>query len=211
MTVLAAKVGSQGQPKASPRALASGLSGSFLATCFAATSTAALPARGCVDSFVGLEPHYERESRYDTFTCRSRQRFAVLVDTGAQDNVVGGDWLDRYLKTNGLESSTHWAEHSAQFHGIGAGAAPCEWKATFPIGLSDQPDGNFMTTQVLQGCRQDVPALLGLATLVKRRAVLDFRKAAFDGCCMEIDLPCLRGQGHLTAEAGTWPPGFGRR
>jgi hypothetical protein len=63
-------------------------------------------------SFVGLEPFENREDRYEVLASRnSKVRYAMLVDTGAQDNLVGWQWLNRFLTAFSLPAE--WTKSSA--------------------------------------------------------------------------------------------------
>ena len=91
----------------------------------------------CKDSYVGLEPQWDRSDRWETYVAAGgRQRYGILVDSGAQSNIVGETWLRRFVQDNGIEHLVKWERSAASFRGVGSGAAPSTWRATFPIGIS---------------------------------------------------------------------------
>ena len=126
----------------------------------AAVSAATTPASAW--SFEGLEPFENREVRH-SFLSESggRSRFALVVDTGAEDNATGALWadsfIDKVLKPIGLESEIYYGDHDVSFTGIGEGACSSQTRAKLPIGI-DGFSAEFGTTIFEKGnaaCVQD--------------------------------------------------------
>ena len=125
------------------------------------------------DLWIGYEAFQNRDERWTWLSQhKARARHGLLIDTGAPDNAAGEEWVSRVIKDQKTENETYWTPHHAELHGIGAGAATCSHKAELPIGLSPDMTTTFKT-QVLSGCGSKVPGLLGLASLIKRRAIID--------------------------------------
>ena len=125
------------------------------------------------DTFVGTESYYNRAERYDVFSASSRLRFGLLVDTGAPDNVVGEEWVNRISKEHNLAHEIRWKKHSAELSGVGHGSVKANWRAKIPISLSDNHSACW-DAQVVSGAGQYLPPLHGLESLIRHRTVLDF-------------------------------------
>ena len=105
----------------------------------------------------------------------------MLIDTGAPENAAGEEWIARVTADQGTESWVTWTPYQSQLHGIGQGAAVCHNKAEIPIGLEPNMNTTFKT-QVLSGCGARVPGLLGLDSLIKRRAIIDLSDERNEQC-----------------------------
>ena len=126
------------------------------------------------DSFVGMEPFYGRAARFDSCSKKNgRQRFGLMIDTGAPQSASGMDFITRYCECFGLSDYTTWSPHRAELYGIGEGAAVCNWKSTMPICLNQTEAGSHFETQALEGIGARVPALMGLDTMIARRTIID--------------------------------------
>jgi hypothetical protein len=125
------------------------------------------------DLWVGYEPFEGREQRWSFLTrTKAKVRHGLLIDTGAPENAAGEEWIQRVTSDQGTASYVTWTPFESQLHGIGEGAAVCHHKAEIPIGL--EPSMNTtLKTQVLSGCGSRVPGLLGLDSLIKRKAIID--------------------------------------
>ena len=138
--------------------------GSFLTILAAAMTTATAPASAW--TFEGLEPFEDRESRHSFLSNNDgRSRYALVVDTGAEENATGALWADsfieRILQPVGLDSQICCIDQDISFTGIGEGACRSETKAKFPIGIGGRP-AEFTTTIFEKGSAACVPGLLGL-------------------------------------------------
>jgi hypothetical protein len=132
------------------------------------------------DLWVGYEPFEGREQRWTYLTQnKARVRHGLLIDTGAPENAAGEEWIERVTHDQGTSANVTWTPYHSQLHGIGQGAAVCHHKAEIPIGLEPSMNTTFKT-QVLSGCGSRVPGLLGLDSLIKRRAIIDLSDASND-------------------------------
>ena len=135
-----------------------------------------------VEPFCGLEPFEDRESRYCTYVARgAKQRFGLLLDTGAPKSAAGREWIDRYVQAWKLEEHVEWKPHDAQLYGIGEGSASCKWKPRLPIALDCTDAGNWLETQALDGIGRAVPSLLGLESMIRMRALIDLSDPTNEG------------------------------
>ena len=75
--------------------------------------------------FVGMEPLDKsmREHRYRSFTCNTRVRYALMLDSGAPRSASGMQWATRFISEFGLESLCTWETFKAKLSGIGEGSA----------------------------------------------------------------------------------------
>ena len=128
-------------------------------------------------TYVGLEEFDGREDRWQALSAHSsaRQRYALIVDSGAEDNVSGSYFLERFivevLKPKELDQLLRYTDTHASFYGIGDNHQQATTKALVPIGVGG--DVTAFETTILEGEQsQYVPALLGLKSLTKRRATL---------------------------------------
>ena len=119
-----------------------------------------------------------------------RSRFALVVDTGAEDNATGALWadsfIDKVLKPIGLESEIYYGDHDVSFTGIGEGACSSQTRAKLPIGI-DGFSAEFGTTIFEKGNAACVPGLLGLTSLLNMHACLDLRNV--NNLSLEITAP----------------------
>ena len=126
--------------------------------------------------FVGCVPKssQHRENVWSTFVPSAKQRYAILLDTGAPSSCVGKIFAERFIKTFGLTEWTRWHKHKASLSGIGSGSATSDWIAEIPVGLETVGDA-FWKAQILEGIGAEVPPLMGLDTMVEREGVIDLR------------------------------------
>ena len=75
-----------------------------------------------------------REARWTCFSAQSRQRFGALVDTGAENNLCGANWLSRFAEA--FKLAIMWTESSASFSGVGSGRVPSEYMHHYVGGRS---------------------------------------------------------------------------
>jgi len=153
------------------------------------------------NSFVGLEPFNEefRNLRFDTFTVHTKQRFALMLDTGAPFSCVGKEWLERFHSSCKLQDLTVWTASEASLSGIGAGSAPSHWQCLSPIGIEKYGPAVW-DALVLEGCGVNVPAIWGLDPMTKLDAVIDLRNVSVtvtNTLGERQPLKCSRASGHL--------------
>ena len=107
-------------------------------------------------------------------------RLSIIVDPGAWTNLAGGNWIrnmkDRALK-NGRKHAQTQLQKPLEVQGVGQGIQKAIWNVHMPIAVKDQ-DGkhveNTFEVPALEG--QDgasVPALLGMRSMRRKKAVLD--------------------------------------
>ena len=156
-----------------------------------------------------------REERWTFLNQRkAKLRFGLLIDTGAPWSAAGMDWVARLIDTYQLSDFVTWTPHVAKLHGIGAGAATCNHKAEIPVGIDETDPGTTFKTQVLEGCGSRVPGLLGLDSMIRRKAIIDLsdpheKQDYFmhvlrsDGQWASLKLELI--QGHLILPIDKWP------
>ena len=127
------------------------------------------------NTFVGLEPKSAdlREKRWEAFTTMSKQRFGILLDTGAPESCVGRLWFNRFAEAFDVTSLVEWIPHKASLSGIGQGSAKCNYIIHLPVGL--ETGDALWKSQLLDGIGEPVPPLLGLGPMSERGAVIDLR------------------------------------
>jgi hypothetical protein len=101
-----------------------------------------------------------------------------MMDTGAPESCSGADYLDAFASAHQLQLG--WLPFQNRLSGIGSGFVPVSHKNTVPIGLVPQHDkSGFVngrwTCQRLEGVGKSVPPLYGLAPMLSRRVLYDFR------------------------------------
>ena len=140
------------------------------------------------DMFVGVEAFSDRETRYNVFNASSRLRFGLLVDTGAPNNVVGEEWLQRISDTHKLHDRTSWAPHHAELSGVGRGSVQSKWRAQIPIALKNSHEASW-DAQVVGGAGKYLPPLHGLDSMIRHQTILDFTNPK------ELSMTCLVAPG----------------
>ena len=132
------------------------------------------------NTFVGFEPHDTnmREKRWAAFKS-AKQRFGLLIDTGAPDSCCGQAWLLRFIEAFNISGQVIWSEHKASLSGIGEGSAKCNWLVDCPIGIESGPAA--WRTQMLEGIGEKVPPLFGLTPMTNRQGVIDLRDPHYTG------------------------------
>ena len=108
---------------------------------------------------------------------------ALLVDVGAGDNLVGEDWVTRATaQAKGAGQGCVWQKlkKTLSVEGVGQKSKEAVDEVTVAICVSDGSVGTFRAP-VIPG--SPLPALLGLRTLTKMRAVIDcfHRRIVFVG------------------------------
>ena len=163
--------------------------------------TSFIASADSANSFVGMEPHDEglRQLRFETFTAHTKQRYALMLDTGAPFSCVGEQWLKRFHSSCQLQDLVTWTASEASLSGIGAGSAPSHWQCQTPIGI-DKYGPAMWDALVLEGCGESVPAIWGLEPMTKLEAVIDLRNVSVtvtNTSGVRQPLKCSRASGHL--------------
>lgn len=149
-----------------------------------------------------LEVQYHMRSRLTT-----RGREGLLVDPGAIMNLCGEKWLMRQTelaKATGRHTQIRSAARPMSVEGVGKGAQQCNGEAQVPICLHSatgpRPD-LYYEAQFIED--SEIPALLGLDTLKRRRCLLD----CYNGILFEIgpgayNLQVPKGTNRYQLESG---------
>ena len=112
----------------------------------------------------------------DSFHATLDEGWGLLVDPGSYGNLVGDQWLEEMkpaLYNQGKE--IYRCKRDAPMHvgGVGKGSQHCVANCMFPLALQ-RTDGSMhlgdFTSPIVSGSR--TPALLGLRSLMRHRAVL---------------------------------------
>lgn len=98
---------------------------------------------------------------------------ALLVDTGAPRNMAGDRVIKRisdHAAQHGQGCTTLPLKNSLSVEGVGSGASSCTHESTVAIALADGQIAHYRAPVVQES---ELPALLGLESMEKRRAILD--------------------------------------
>jgi hypothetical protein len=119
------------------------------------------------------------QSTYVAQTELADGRQALLVDPGSWGNVSGKPWMRRSASLavrSGRTPSQTRRERPLRVQGVGHGAQSCTHDVNLPVALP-RTDGTIVegifTSPTINDDKSDLPALLGLKTLIDRRAILD--------------------------------------
>ena len=104
-------------------------------------------------------------------------RHALLVDTGAWDNIAGSQWADEVAHTaarHGHHPGQAPMQPPLEIQGVGNGTQRCETKAILPITLP-RSNGSFSLDHYGAPVIPEsaVPGLLGLKSMKNRRTIID--------------------------------------
>ena len=102
-----------------------------------------------------------------------------MVDTGAVFNLTGDSWLQRMEGHVPKNLPIHYEElpEPQGVMGVGKHASTATHVAAVPVGMADQgiePDENFRYKATVI-TNSDVPALLGLQSMMASNCILDLR------------------------------------
>ena len=123
--------------------------------------------------------------------------WGLLVDPGSYGNLVGDKWLEEMYPTlykYGKEIARCKRDAPMHVGGVGKGSQHCVANCMFPLALQ-RTDGSMhlgdFTSPIVSNSR--TPALLGLRSLMRHRAVLDLGKKMLhlvpDNTEVELTLP----------------------
>ena len=129
-----------------------------------------------------LDAQYHLRSRLST-----KGREGLLVDPGAILNLCGDKWMKRQAaiaKRTGRNIELRSSKTPMRVEGVGKGSQPCTGEVRVPICLkasdgTTRPNLHYEASYIAES---EIPALLGLNTLKKRKAVLD----CFNGILFEM-------------------------
>ena len=114
---------------------------------------------------------------YHTETRLADGRLGLVVDPGSVCNLSGGNWALEVAKAglaNGRKPDQKARDRPLQVSGVGHGSQQATHNVILPICLAQEDgsvtSGTFVTPSVTGS---DLPGLLGLTSLQRRRAVLD--------------------------------------
>ena len=99
-------------------------------------------------------------------------REGLLIDCGAVTNLAGDRWVARtaaLAKSFGQGTSTT-AVAPKEVEGVGSGSSQVNAVAVVPVCLANGSVGSFETSVI---SNSELPALMGLATMTKNRALID--------------------------------------
>ena len=101
-----------------------------------------------------------------------------MLDSGAPRSACGTEWMERFTDEFCLHEQCYWERFRAQLSGIGEGSASVNWRVSVPIGIDSFPT-TFWTCQLLEGCGETVPPLLGLESMEKSNAVINIEETIY--------------------------------
>ena len=113
---------------------------------------------------------------------------ALLVDPGSYGNIAGGNWVKRTATLaiqGGASAKPVQTKRKTPLNvsGVGTGSQVCNYDVTLPIALRNDRgetlSATFSSATLDDG---DLPALLGLKTLVEQRALLDLSTMKLHFC-----------------------------
>ena len=106
-------------------------------------------------------------------------RHGLLIDPGAWSNLVGEKWAREVAvkaKNNGHQPSQKKMTQPFTVQGVGTGTNDAKWEVNLPIAVSDEEGTTKLCeyhAPTVSGEGSDLPALLGLESMSKNRAVLE--------------------------------------
>ena len=130
----------------------------------------------------------DQGSAYHIQTQLPDGRPAILVDPGSVGNLCGSRWAEKVAltaKRAGLKPKFQRRETPLTVSGVGNGSQSCRYDCALPVSLrlADQPDKASTGTLTIPSIsNSDLPGLLGLQSLRKNRAVLDFNTLCLYFC-----------------------------
>ena len=159
---------------------------------------------------------YTHNEVYHINTQLADGRPAILVDPGSVGNLCGEYWAEKVANTAkraGLKPTYQKRSVPLTVSGVGNGSQHCNYDCSLPVSLrhADQPDRSSNGVLTIPSiANSSLPGLLGLNSLRKNRAVLDFTTLRLHFCGpgdneMEKSLPAgtdtfqleLAPSGHL--------------
>ena len=120
----------------------------------------------------------------DVYHVRTRLpdgRPALLIDPGSVGNLGGDQWaksLAQHAHRNGYHPSFEKRERPLTVSGVGHGSQSAQYDCKLPVAFR-QLDGKTTTLGSVNTptvSNSDLPGLLGLASLRRNRAIIDFEK-----------------------------------
>ena len=107
-------------------------------------------------------------------------RSSIIIDTGAWGNLCGGNWAEQAAiqsKAAGHPATESLMDQPMHVQGVGNGSQRCDWQVTIPI-ATRMEDGRYQLNQFRAPTvpKSDLPALLGLRSLMAQGAIIDCRR-----------------------------------
>ena len=126
------------------------------------------------------------EYHYHTNTRLADGRPAIVIDPGSVGNLCGDRWAKRVAQfghQNGMHPTHHRRARPLEVAGVGHGTSKCTHDCRLPVAFQKadgtKSNGHFTVPAVQYS---DLPGLLGLNTLIKNRAVIDFSTMKMHFC-----------------------------
>ena len=134
-----------------------------------------------VNVYFGLEPLCKeyRRIRSQTWNIRTKERWGLLLDTGAPFSCIGKKSRERFAELHDIHDQITEEPHSAKLSGIGSGAAIVRCKVHMPVGIclnSKEYINSTWIAQQLEGCGENTPPLLGLESMEWTHANISLAK-----------------------------------
>ena len=150
-------------------------------------------------------PNETEAIAYHAATRLTDGRHGLLVDPGAWNNLAGEKWIEEVAQKaidHGYEPKQTRMKQPFTVKGVGKGTNAANWEVQLPIAVCDT-DGatrlhEFHAPSV-GGAGSELPALLGLESMSKNRAVLEMSEG--------LEYLTYPGQGGYKIE---WSPGARR-
>ena len=126
------------------------------------------------------------EHAYHLNTRLADQRTALLLDTGAWNNLAGDRWVKdatRVCMKNGRMPTENRLSTPVTVSGVGHGSQQCQWECAIPCAMR-QADESYIEHKFTTPCvpNSDLPALLGLRTLMSYGGIIDCRNKVLYLC-----------------------------
>ena len=126
----------------------------------------------------------EEEGIYHASTRLLDGRHGLLVDPGAWSNLVGERWAQEVAAkamSSGHTPSQKKMNQPFTVQGVGKGTNEAKWEVHLPIAINDD-DGNTRLHEyrapTVGGKGKELPALLGLESMSKQKAVLEMTEGS---------------------------------
>ena len=113
-------------------------------------------------------------------------RVGLIIDTGAWANLSGETWAKNAASVCRRSGYTPTQEKLAKplaVQGVGHGSQSCTWQTIIPAAVAHE-DGTYSLTRYTSPCvpGSDLPALLGLRSLMDHGAIIDCRNRTMYLC-----------------------------
>ena len=142
------------------------------------------------------------QSVFHANTILADGRTGLIIDTGAWANLSGETWAKSaaaVCRRNGYTPSQEKLAKPLAVQGVGHGSQQCTWQTIIPAAVAHE-DGKYSLTRYTSPCvpGSDLPALLGLKSLMDHGAIIDCRNRTM--------YLCGPGDAVITPPPGTQKP-----